>query len=572
MNLSAVPLRTWTRLVASSTLLLFAAVVLYPLWLFDVYPSTHETERYAVLTWHFGDALRHGSLYPRWLPDLAGGYGYPTFCFYQPLFFYFSAGLWLLGCTPASGVMGAVIMTMGIGIAGAYRLARQFGDRMFSVGCAVLYFVTPYLFVNAYVRGDFSELLSMVWLPWSVYFLYRIAKGTVAGKRTFCSICLLSVSLALIPCSHPVTGLVFFAAFPFLVAALVWEHSSHWQRIIVRSAIPYVGSIFLSSIYWISVFQLRPYVQLERATVDYCIAWRHLVAWWQLIHPAWGFGPSSVDDTLDGMSFQLGLPHLLFSLAGVIGGWKLKSCRMYLLVYLGLMSMITVWSLPIWYYVNALALIQFPWRILAVVATLQLLLMAHLGSRVNSNRSRWIGLTAIVMTVWFHWSMIFPFHGSKTSERVADVVKQLVSASLVHPQLYANVNEFGPRTASLPQEGARQRQPLLIVDSSLGEGRMVAGHSHHHLRYQVSLRSAGTVMINQFHFPGWRVRRNGVDVPPQELAEMLTKDGRMQVKLPAGETLIEAKYAGPPHRFWRMLIWFVGTAVCGLLAARYSRK
>jgi hypothetical protein len=176
------------------------------------------------------------------------------------------------------------------------------------------------------------------------------------------------------------------------------------------------------------------------------------------------------------------------------------------------------------------------------------------------------------MTVWFHWSMIFPFYGSKTSERVADVVKQKVSASLVHPQLYANVNEFGPRTASLPQEGARQRQPLLVVDSSLGEGRTVAGHSHHHLRYQVSLRSAGTVMINQFHFPGWRVRRNGVDVPPLELAEMLTKDGRMQVKLPAGETLIEAKYAGPPHGFWRMLIWFVGTAVCGLLAARYSRK
>src|SRR5262245_38773724 len=38
-------------------------------------------------------AIRGGSWYPRWLPDLNGGYGYPVFVFYQPGYFYVSHGL-----------------------------------------------------------------------------------------------------------------------------------------------------------------------------------------------------------------------------------------------------------------------------------------------------------------------------------------------------------------------------------------------------------------------------------------------------------------------------------------------
>ena len=53
-------------------------------------PDSHEHLRYPVLTLHFQDAFESGIFYPRWMPDLAGGYGYPTFLFYQPAFFYLS--------------------------------------------------------------------------------------------------------------------------------------------------------------------------------------------------------------------------------------------------------------------------------------------------------------------------------------------------------------------------------------------------------------------------------------------------------------------------------------------------
>ncbi|MDH5638203.1 MAG: hypothetical protein OEZ04_06900 [Nitrospinota bacterium] len=52
--------------------------------------------RYLILTDRFQEAILSGNMYPRWLPDLFFGYGYPTFLFYPPGYFYFSSILFIL--------------------------------------------------------------------------------------------------------------------------------------------------------------------------------------------------------------------------------------------------------------------------------------------------------------------------------------------------------------------------------------------------------------------------------------------------------------------------------------------
>ena len=71
-----------------SVILFFAVLPLLPMLRGWYWPATHDTLRYGILLDHFTAAFREGILYPRWLPELMGGYGYPEFVFYQPGFFY----------------------------------------------------------------------------------------------------------------------------------------------------------------------------------------------------------------------------------------------------------------------------------------------------------------------------------------------------------------------------------------------------------------------------------------------------------------------------------------------------
>ena len=60
--------------------------------------------------WLLAQQIKDGNWYPRWIPDLYGGYGYPTFTFYAPATYYLTLALALLpriGLYEAFQVLGA---------------------------------------------------------------------------------------------------------------------------------------------------------------------------------------------------------------------------------------------------------------------------------------------------------------------------------------------------------------------------------------------------------------------------------------------------------------------------------
>jgi len=85
------PRRRWLDAAALAAIVAFAWVVARPLLTSEGWPVAHEEFRYIVLVDRFVDAIEQGELYPRYLSDLYGGYGYPVFCFYQPALFYLAA-------------------------------------------------------------------------------------------------------------------------------------------------------------------------------------------------------------------------------------------------------------------------------------------------------------------------------------------------------------------------------------------------------------------------------------------------------------------------------------------------
>lgn len=216
---------TRPRALAAALLLACAAIPLLPLLGANGWPHCHEGARYFFLAESFKTVFDAGVLYPRWLPDLAGGYGYPTFVFYQPAFFFLTLPFFALFESTLMG-MGAVIATLTFaGALGMYRLSRILAGRGVSLLSSALFMLSPYVFVNVYVRGDLSEFMAMMLAPWTLFFALRLR--TTTQDRTFrrCGLTFgLALSLVGVVTSHPVIAMFCFPlAFAFALWLLIAE-------------------------------------------------------------------------------------------------------------------------------------------------------------------------------------------------------------------------------------------------------------------------------------------------------------------------------------------------------------
>ncbi|NBX48339.1 MAG: hypothetical protein EBT22_14405 [Chloroflexi bacterium] len=133
-------------------------VLLYPVWSIMLRPDLDlwATE---------GETLA----FPRWIPDLYRGYGYPVFNFYAPLTYLAghlvtSTGLSVWSAFRILG-LGAIVS----GATGAYAVVRITSSRVTgnrdhtgAIAAGLLYLVAPYPFVtNLYIRADLPEALGL---------------------------------------------------------------------------------------------------------------------------------------------------------------------------------------------------------------------------------------------------------------------------------------------------------------------------------------------------------------------------------------------------------------------------
>lgn len=527
-------------------------LLLSPLLLHREYPLTQEEYRYAELLLHFRVAQSDGQLYPRWLPDLAGGYGYPTFVFYQPLFFFVASLFGWLPYGPALAPLLAVVLFAVVGGWGAYRVGRHFGDLRWGIFSAVMFLMTPYLFSNFYVRGDLSELAAMLLTPWAIHFLLLLAENVNRSRRALPAAAGLAVSLSCVVLAHPATALLFWPLVAILAGCEIFRSQARWHLLGWTTG-AVLGGLALSAPYWMPVFTMRPHVNLDNATVGYFVASRHTVWPHQWLLRTWQFGTSIPDSPADGMSFQLGLPHLLLAAAGIWFGRKNFFVRSAGILYGVLLLAMTPLAGLLWDSIGLLRLVQFPWRILSVLAIVQVVCMGGLSERFvtyTDTRTRTLlGVVAICFSlVWY--SNMFEMRVHEEQLRTMDIVSINVTAhyavSTQQMVTHAGMNEFCPNTANMDAVKPRGKQPLLLVPEK-SQWEQMPDHSRHALHYRVRLAEPDKVVLNQFYFPGWKVLVDGQPIPDPQLRENLLPDGRMQIPLPGGRDIeLRAGYAGPP--------------------------
>jgi uncharacterized membrane protein len=413
---------------------------------------THSATYNIIWTSQIGDAFRHGALYPRWLPRSFEGLGSPTFFFYPPLAFFVSGGLHAIGLSLGDAINWAGTAFLFASGVSMYAWLKWRGQ--WALLGSALYMVAPYHLLDLYTRGDLAEFAAFAWLPLLVL--------GVEALRARWGPPLLAVAVAGILMTHMPTALL---AAAFLVGPLAAVRA--WKdRSIVASGLAAAGvGCALAGIYLTPALTLQDHIQAALLWSPYYRP-RH---WF-----VWNWGPAE-------FSF-LGT----MVLAAI--GWVLlaaKSRNIWLVLTL-VSSLAAFGLLPI-VALPPLSIVQFPWRLLAVV--------------------EFCAITALCTAP----------------------PRRLIAAlgsALIIPALVAIVTTAEVAILAIPAPSI-ERLELLSPDAPeyLAPGIIAGGVTELHRTpdlaayaalprvSRISVSQPGRVVIARGAFPIWRVMHNGVPVP-----------------------------------------------------------
>jgi len=572
-------LRTVAKLVA---VLLLVTVALHPLFR-STLPWSADGQLHFWRIVELDHCLRNGYFYPRWMPDMAQGYGFPLLNYYAPLSIYLAQGFHLLGLDFTAALLAAFSASLALGALGAFFWAREAFGEAGGIVAAVAYTYAPYTLYDAIWRGNLAESLALGVLPWAFWRLRRLALD--GGSR---NIAPAALAFALLVLSHNVTALI---ASPLLAgyALLLWVTSKRPPKTLGRLAGALALGLALSAFFWLPAFFERAFVQTEKMITTSHFDYRH-----NFLEPRELFSPPvKADVTLMNppVPRSLGWPTLLLVALGVAGNWmagkrpggktrsvlpplsssSLRWETLATLFGLLLCAFLTLSTSQIlWEKVPLLPYVGFPWRFLGP-AGLMAAWLAGAAARWAKRRALGMGLAVLAIVV-FSLTWLYP--------RYMETIDSLTPAGLIAFEKKSgtlgttSVGEYLPIwVKELPQTkgleaqyktgGAIQR----LATESLPEGATIISETWRLVGGDVTVSSPRdwTATLQLFYFPGWRVWLNGVEARTTPTSP----HGLIQFTVPAGETHVKVRLGPTP---WRL----AGTALswAGLLslAALFARR
>ena len=263
-----------------------------PFWLQWLDPrldlwDVDDSKNHLIRLYHLEWLIRNGVWYPRWVPEMFLGYGYPLFNYYAPAFYYVTLGLKAitrLDFWDAFRLSG--ILAVLLGASGVYTFVHTVWRRVLPAVVASLAFVyAPYVFaINLYKRGDIPEALALALIPWllaSIFTSYaggargrvseasealrnpaRGSRGSAAspGRRSL-SWLTTGILGALLILTHNLTALLgaLLAILLFAYLAIIRRDQQSMLRIIVAGTL----SVGLSAFFWMPAILEAGAVQLD---------------------------------------------------------------------------------------------------------------------------------------------------------------------------------------------------------------------------------------------------------------------------------------------------------------------
>jgi hypothetical protein len=381
------------RLVYPAAMLVIAVVLYLPLLGTRGFHS-HEGVAPYLRVLEYTDQVRSGHLLPQTFPRLFAGAGYAFPRFYPPLANLCAAALSSVAKDVVVGVHLSFLASILLSAATMYVLVAALTQRhLLALIGATAYVTFPYRFQDVFVRGALAESWSFVWYPLILLGGLRLQERR--GLPWY-----LPVSLAGLVLSHPQMALYSCVVFLVLLATSRPPLSA---QMVLHAGCGILLALGLSAWFWLPQ---QWYLHTVRASVP------------QLVWADVDFVDSqkiSLLTALSGLPVRKGLRLSVGGVAiaaNVLALFALFRPRAFARCAVarrrGLWLLIPWWGLlvfmvsprPFLYVLPAaFGYIQFPWRLLGLLAFLSTSSFILLLHACNVRRATWAGLAVVLISV-----------------------------------------------------------------------------------------------------------------------------------------------------------------------------
>ncbi len=382
--------------------LLLSLPVIGPLLQPGYFWGAHDARHAVYFLYEFDQAIRDGVLYPRWSPDFAFGYGYPFFNIYGPLSFYAGevflfAGLDLV--TSVKIIFGLAALLSGLAM---YLLVKRLLGGPAGLIAALTYVYIPYHLYDLYVRADLAESVGFVFVPLVLWGFYE-----VVTRPRLSALLWAAVAYAGLMFTHSLSAFILaFLMGLYVTYVMLWSIFENFGRLksslrrnfiqTLKLGLPPLFTLLLglglSGIYLLPALTEARFVRTDQWFGGRFAFGDDFVDVFQLFSPRWGFG-ASIPGPNDEAGFQIGLAALILFMLSFLVVPKLtnSSARRTLYFFQGTTLTMAFLTVPLSTFVYELLpltrLIQFPWRLLVVVAPFISIVAGAIAAEENSQLS-----------------------------------------------------------------------------------------------------------------------------------------------------------------------------------------
>lgn len=537
----------------------------------DGFYTSHDGLTHTARIANYYLAIKEGQLPPRLATNLFGGLGYPMFLFIYPLPYLLGAALYAGGfafTTSFEIIIGASFVLSAVSM---FIFLRDFFDVTPAFVGALFYSWAPYRFSQLYVRAAIAESFAYIFVPLILLAIFKLSR---TGKTRWVGIGSLSLSGLLL--SHQLVSLMFLPV--FVIFGYMFLKQTKRPRVYLLGAVAMtLVGISTAAFIYLPVLMERKFLRFDEL-IDYYAD--HFVTLPQLVHSPWSYGFSMPGTMNDDMSFQVGLTHLLVAGLSLIWlGWiivrKKREAGKTPFFWFGIVSLgLFAASLGLmlehplvrffWKYLPGLSLIDFPWRLLGVAVFAASLTAAYL---VNAYRNKLL-LSLLVF---------FVFYANRNHLRINQTQNFDDRFFLSYDQTATWRNEFLPTWRITNKLGHLEGEYSLrsgVIDVETLEART------HLLKFKVTSPTGGSLQIHRLYFPGWTVLLDGEQLElngdlsltsniqlETETEPYVDRSGLMEVRIPRGEHLLEAKFSETPVRKTGFVLTGIGIVSSTWLAA-----
>jgi hypothetical protein len=552
----------------------------------------------------------HGTLHPHWAFSPAFNAGEPRFVFYPQLSWALGALLGLLlthlpGVTQAAGWTAVPILFTWIALTASgfaiVRLARAFTNANAALLAAILYLANPYMLFTAYERTAYAELLAAAWIPLLLHAILR-ERVTIPGIAVPMALLWLTNVPAAIIGSYTVTLLAALriATLPGAphLASELWEaRRKSSLQLTLRALGGTALGLALAAFYIIPAAYERGFVQIAMATVGDMRIDRNF-----LFEHTGTLPDDLLHDRVLHTASLIAVLLLAATVAALALIWRASKqgasrpdsqtweARVrtpfptlpFAILTAGIAFLLTPISVLIWNYAPEAAFLQFPWRLLLIVAPIFALALAH--ACIGGPRA--ISVATSVATGERRW-----FAAAKRCFATPSLPVLLLAAALTLPAYHFFRQPCGPAdTASarlaLFQSNAGtdptdeytpvaadnealkpNNPPYWLADSPAAAAPTATAPGPAPTHLSLTAPRAEDLILNLRDYPAWRITLNGAPTPHSTPRP----DGLIVVPIPAGTSTIDIRYA---HTFDQTLgdaITLLALAVCLFLQLRKTQ-